>query len=116
MRSDEKSMKNSVGRMVFVGISVLLQAGWILLLILRLNEYSVYISLLTSVLTMLLVLRLYNTKIPMGFKLLWIMIILAFPVLGISLYMMIGRSAITKGMRLRLEKIDEGLSSWLKQY
>ena len=115
MRSEEKSMKNSIGRMVFVGVSVLLQVGWILLMILRLNEYSVYISLFTSVLTLFLVLYLYNTRIPMGFKLLWIMIILAFPVLGLSLYLMAGRSDITKRMRIRLEKIDADLEHWLKQ-
>ena len=115
MRSEEKSMKNSIGRMIFVGVSVLLQVGWILLMILRLNEYSVYISLFTSVLTLFLVLYLYNTRIPMGFKLLWIMIILAFPVLGLSLYLMAGRSDITKRMRIRLEKIDADLEHWLKQ-
>lgn len=115
MSSEEKSMKNSVGRMVFVGISVLLQVGWLLLLALRLNEYSVYISLFTSIVALVLVLRLYNTRIPMGFKLLWIMVILAFPVLGLSLYLLTGRSDITRGMRLRLEKIDAGLEKWLSQ-
>ena len=51
----------------------------------------------------------------MGFKLLWIMVILAFPVLGTSLYLMAGRSSVTRGMRLRLEKIDAGLAKWLVQ-
>lgn len=115
MSSEEKSMKNSVGRMLFVGVSVLLQIGWLLLLVLRLNEYSVYISLFTSFATLFLVLYLYNSRIPTGFKLLWIMVILAFPVLGVSLYLLIGRSDITKGMRMRLEKIDLGLAHWLNQ-
>ena len=115
MRSEEKSIKNSVGRMAFVGVSVLLQVAWLLILALRLNEYSVYISLATSILTLILVLRLYNTRIPMGFKLLWIMVILAFPVLGVSLYLLAGRSDVTKGMRVRLEKIDTGLAHWLMQ-
>lgn len=115
MRSEEKSIKNSVGRMIFVGLSLLFQVGWLILLAVRLNEYSVGISLFTSVLTLIIVLRLYNTKIPMGFKLLWIMTILAFPVLGLSLYLMLGRSDITKGMRKRLERIDAGLTHWLSQ-
>lgn len=115
MRSEEKSIKNSVGRLIFVGLSVLLQVVWMLLIALRMNEYSVLISTGTSLLTLVLVLRLYNTRSPMGFKLLWIMIILSFPVLGVSLYLLIGRSDITKGMRLRLEKIDEGLQPRLSQ-
>ncbi|MBO5158708.1 MAG: cardiolipin synthase [Lachnospiraceae bacterium] len=115
MRSEEKSIKNSVGRLTFVAIAVLSQVGWLAILALRLNEYSVYISLGTTILTVILVLWLYNTRIPMGFKLLWIMVIMAFPVLGLLLYLMIGRSSVTKGMRLRLEKIDAGLEKWIKQ-
>lgn len=115
MRSDEKSMKNSVGRMIFVILSMTFQVGWILVLILKLNKYSAVISLLISVLTLILVIRLYNKKMPMGFKLPWIMIILAFPVLGLSLYLLLGRSDITKGMRNRLEKIDAALESCLSQ-
>lgn len=115
MGTEEKSIKNSVGRMGFVALSFLLQVVWFLVLILRLNEYSVVISFLTSILTLIVVIRLYNKGIPMGFKLLWIMVILAFPVLGLSLYLMLGRSDITRGMRLRLEKIDQGLEHWLCQ-
>ena len=43
------------------------------------------------------------------------MLILAFPVLGLALYVLLGRSDITRGMRLRIEKIDKKLECWLKQ-
>lgn len=115
MRSEEKSVKNSIGRLLIVAVSLLLQIGWILLLICRLNAYSVYISLLTSVLTLIIVLRLYNTRMPMGFKLLWIMVILSFPVLGLALYLLLGRSAVTRGMRKRLNGIDEAMAHHLVQ-
>lgn len=115
MCSEEKSAKNSVGRLIFVLLSVLFQVGWIVILILKLNRYSTWINLCTSILTLAVVLYLYNTKIPMGFKLPWIMMILAFPVLGISLYLLLGRSDVTKSMRKRLEKIDESLEHWLTQ-
>lgn len=115
MRSEEKSIKNSVGRLLFVAVAVLLQAGWILLLLVRLNRYSTYISLFTSLLTLIIVIRLYNKRMPVGFKLLWIVIILSFPVLGLSLYLLIGRSSITKGMKRRLETIDGKLEAWLPE-
>lgn len=115
MRSSENSVKNSIGRMIFVGISLILQIGWIVLQILKLKEYSVYISLATSVLTLILVLWLYNKRMPMGFKLLWIMTILAFPVLGILLYLMAGGSGLNKRIRNRLGWIDEELFSKLSQ-
>lgn len=80
---------NSILRIAFVGISVLFQAGWILLLVLRLNSYSIYISLATSILSLLVVVRLYSRDTTSALKLPWIMIILAFPVMGLSLYLMI---------------------------
>lgn len=43
MRAEQKTdVKNSVGRMAFVILSVLIQAGWILLIVLRLNRYSAH--------------------------------------------------------------------------
>ena len=115
MRSEESSVKNSVGRATFVFFAIVSQVFWILLLIKRLNEYSTLISLCTTILTLIVVLWMYNTKMPMGFKLPWIMLILAFPVLGLALYLLLGRSDITKGMRLRIEKIDEILDKKLVQ-
>ena len=45
-----KHSSNSILRMVFVGLSLLFQLGWMLLLILKLNEYSLWISLVTGIL------------------------------------------------------------------
>ena len=115
MRSEESSVKNSVGRATFVFFAIVSQVFCILLLIKRLNEYSTLISLCTTILTLIVVLWMYNTKMPMGFKLPWIMLILAFPVLGLALYLLLGRSDITRGMRLRIEKIDEILDKKLVQ-
>lgn len=53
-----QTIKNSVGRAVLVAISVLLQVFWIVLLVMRLNQYYAYISLATSVLSFLVVLHI----------------------------------------------------------
>ena len=66
-----------------------LALGWILLLALRLNAYSTYISLLTSLLALILVVRLQSRETGTALKLPWIMLILALPVMGLSLYLMI---------------------------
>lgn len=61
MRTEEKTaVKNSVGRMMFVGISVLIQAVWILFQFKKLNEYSTFIALLSSVLALVVVLKIYG--------------------------------------------------------
>ena len=51
MKEARKRTSNSIVRIVFVGISVLIQIGWILLTILELNAYHTWISLATSLLS-----------------------------------------------------------------
>ena len=88
-KREKRSFSNSILRIVFVGISVLLQAGWVLLLVYKLSSYSTYIYVASSVLAVAVVLRLYSRHTASAMKLPWIMLILAFPVMGLSLYLMI---------------------------
>lgn len=116
MRTEEKSkMKNSVGRLIFVALSVLLQVVWIVGLMIRLNKYSSIISLISSLVALLVVLRIYAVQGNTNFKISWIMLIMAFPVMGLCLYLMFGHSNVTKGMRKKFEKIDVVLDRNLKQ-
>ena len=110
-----KHRANSIPRMVFVGLSLLIQIGWMLLLILKLNQYSVWISLFTSILSVTVVLRLYSKQATAAMKMPWIMLIMAFPVMGLSLYLLIvvfGDTGMT-GKRIRSirGKLDSVLPS-----
>ena len=88
MEHVKKKSRNSILRGVFVAVSVLFQAGWLLLLVLRLNEYSLGISLATTLLSLLVVLQLYSRHTTAAMKMPWIMLILVFPVMGLSLYLL----------------------------
>ena len=51
MRTEEKaSVKNSIGRLIFVALAVLVQAAWLIFQMMKLNEYSTGITLLSSIL------------------------------------------------------------------
>ena len=110
MRTEEKtSVKNSVSRMAFVLLSLLGQVGWILFLVIRLNQHSTVISLFTSFLALMVALRIYGMHSNAAMKMPWIITILAFPVLGLCLYVLLGRPGLTKGMQNRFEKVDSEL-------
>lgn len=110
MRTEEKTdVKNSIGRVAFVAISVLIQLMWLLVLIKRFNEYETWISMLTTALATVVVLKLYGKQINAAMKMPWIILILVFPVMGLSLYLLLGRSELTKGVRRHFEKIDKEL-------
>ena len=105
MEKKGKKSGNSILRAVLVGVSLLLQIGWLLLMILKLNRYSAYISLLTGVLALMVVLRLYSKDMGSAYKLPWIMLIMALPVMGLSLYLLSEAAMSTKGMGKRMEKL-----------
>ena len=85
---NHKPTGNSVIRVVFVALSVIFQVFWLLLLVLRLNQYSTWISLFTSILSVAVVLRLYSKNTNTAMKMPWIMLILVFPVMGLSMYLL----------------------------
>ena len=116
MRAEEKTLvKNSVGRMVFVGLSVLFQVGWIMLQILKLNEYSTFISLISGIVSLVVVLRIYGSSGNSAYKMPWIMLILAFPVMGVSLYLLLGHSTLLKIMQKRILGLSNEFVGTLKQ-
>ncbi len=102
MGKEHKPSGNAILRAVFVAVSLLFQVGWLLLLILVLNEYSAPISALTGVLSVVIVLKLYSKHTNSAMKMPWIMLILTFPVMGLSLYLMfelLGDPGIGKRIR-----------------
>ena len=116
MRTEEKAaVKNSIGRLIFVPLSVLIQIAWFVMLVIKLNDYSAGISLLMSALSLIVVLLIYGNHENSAFKMLWIMLIMAFPVLGLCLYTLLGRPSIYSWMRKHFEKIDKKLDSKLIQ-
>ena len=85
------------------------------MLCLKLNDYSAAISLGSSVLALCVAFYIYGKDMNAGFKLPWIIAILAFPVLGLCLYFLFGRPGATKHMRQHFEKIDADLEGTLVQ-
>ncbi len=82
-----KKSGNSILRAGFVALSVAFQVGWLLLLILRLNQYSAWISLLSGILSVILVVKIYSRHTNSAMKMPWIMLIMALPLMGMSLYL-----------------------------
>ena len=83
-----ESIPNSVNRMLFAGIGVILQVAWICWLAIKLNDYSTAIQVCTSVLAFLITLRIYGLHINSAYKISWIILILLFPVFGLTIYLL----------------------------
>ena len=87
-RNEKRLRRNSVIRVTFVAVSFLLQLGWLLVRVQWLNEYSNVISTLTGLLALAVVLKINSKDTNPAMKMPWIMLIMAFPVMGLTLYLL----------------------------
>ena len=109
IEENKSSMKNSVRRIIIAGFGVLIQIIWVVVLLMRLNEYSQIITLLTVAIELVLVLAVYSMDTNAAFKLPWIILITVAPIVGICVFFLFGRSGATKKVRARYRKIDQQL-------
>ena len=84
--SDRKMGRNSILRIAIVAICVLAQIAWLILRVVWLNAYSGKIAVVTDILALLLILRINYKNTNSSMKMPWIMLLMAFPVMGLCLY------------------------------
>ena len=104
---------NGIPRMVFVGIALVLQVLWILLRVKLLNDYSETIAGITALLSLLVVLKLNSKPVNGAMKMPWVMLIMAFPVMGLCMYLLFelladpGVSRNLRAVRKHLRRDEE---------
>lgn len=105
----EASVKNGVKRLVFAGIAIILQVIAILLINLHFSAQAEWFAIGLRLLGSLLVLFIYNGYETSDVKMTWIIAIMALPIFGTVLYLLIGLNSHTFKMRKRYEEVDEKL-------
>ena len=82
--------KNGVARLAFSVLCILLEVVFIVALFTRLNRYAEALNLLTRVLGLIVILNMYASPVTSTIKMPWILLILAFPIMGLGLYLLVG--------------------------
>ena len=100
----KKLAKLIFNRIFYVAVAMLVQLGWILMMVLRLAAYSRYIDIGLRLIGIVLVLWILNKEINPSYKLAWTMLILILPILGVVLYFVFGRSRIAAIMQQHFEQ------------
>lgn len=102
--SGAKPTKNSIGRTVLICICVLMQIGWLIYMLIQLNEHYAAIAAITSTLSLIVVLNIYGTERNSAFKITWFFTIFLFPLMGLVLYALSGYSFGRRHIQKRFEK------------
>ena len=110
-QTEEKreAVPNGVSRVGIAALGVLLQVLWIVWAALKPTRYYAWVQLAISVLAFLLALRIFGRHTNSATKLSWIIVILTFPIFGVCLYLLFGRSGAVNIMRGRFTRTDTEL-------
>ena len=106
MRIEQKtSIQNSIGRLIISALSLLLQILWLVFLALKLTQYSTLVEVGISVVAFALAMWVYDLRnLNSNYKTPWIFLILAFPILGLTLFLLFGNRN-TKKARRRMDRV-----------
>ncbi len=105
----KSSVKNGVRRLFFVVLAIILEIVFVLVIAVWFNNYANWITTVTHLAALALVLLIYSQHRSASIKMPWIMLIMAMPLLGVVLYVLIGLNAYTGAMKRRYEEIDRQL-------
>lgn len=111
-------MKKILGRIIIVIPAITLQALWYFVTFGLLNSlFHGYlwnaINALLSILAVVFVTGLVAKRDESSYKLLWVMLIVAMPILGALLYFMLGNKNTGKKLKKKLEQSAATLPEWI---
>lgn len=110
-----RGVKLLFNKAFYVLFSMFLQILWWGLLFVVLAAYSPYISIAAVAASIIAVLSIVNKYMNPSYKLAWSITILAIPVFGLTLYLLLGKSRIQSKMEQRFELLQKEGKEYLKE-
>src|SRR5699024_5429359 len=111
----KKTAKLLFNRIFYVALALLVQLGWLFILVWQLAAYSKYISFGITVVSILSVLWIVNKKINPSYKLGWTMLIMAVPIFGLLLYILFGKSRVAQEIQEQYAQVKQESVPYLTQ-
>ena len=102
-------VKNGNKRLIFACIAIGLEVAVIVLVNMFFVGHVMLIGILARVVGSLLVLYIYNENRPSAMKMTWMVLMMALPVCGITLYLLVGLNGRSLKMGRRYEEVDARL-------
>ena len=104
-----------LGRFSIVALTIVLQFGWLVLVMYCFSYQFTYANLAIRLMAVILVLEIVNKWTNPANKLSWTFIILLSPMVGLMLYTTFGRSELTKKTGRRLDTIVKEVGAYFYQ-
>lgn len=104
-----------LSRMVLIGVAIVLQVIWVIVLAVQFSYQFTYVDLILRGVAIVLVLVIVNQWSNPAMKLSWTFLMLFSPVIGIILYLLFGKSVLRKYVRRNMDGIRREAASCLPQ-
>ena len=105
----KESTSNGISRLILIGISLIVEIILSVLIVMWLGSYMKWAEIALHVIAALLVLTIYSQPRTASVKMPWIVLIMAVPIFGVTLYLLLGLGIGTSKMRKEYERVDEAL-------
>ena len=105
----KEQVKNSVGRLMVAVLAIATEVLLIATLISRLNEKYTILSTGFRIVALIIVIAISTKSTSASVKLPWVVLIMLNPIIGITIYFMVGLSGSTRKMRARFQNVDNEL-------
>ena len=109
----KKVKKVLLGRVVFVALAVAIQFFWIFFLMFRFSRQYNFLNIVMEVIAIVVVLYIINQWSNPAYKIVWTFVILIFPLGGLLIYFVFGRSKLTKRTREGMERVHREVAQFL---
>ena len=111
----KKIAKFLFGRLFITGMAILLQMAWIIYFLYDVSEKYNIVNIFMKVMMVIMALFVMVKPSNPSSKLAWTFFILVFPIVGIAIYFVFGRSNLTKGTRVKMDQVNAGFVPHLVQ-
>lgn len=102
-------------RVVVVSLAILLQILFVLTGVLRVREYWHWVRIGMTVLSWVTVLSIMTGRSNPSYKIAWMLLILAFPVAGITIYLLFGGNRVSDRESRKMNRIEVLTAQHLRQ-
>lgn len=109
------TVQNGKTRLILSVVVIAINIIFYILLLTKLKNDAIWIDALLSILSLFIILYLYNKPGTSSMKMPWIILILVLPILGTGLYLIVGLNGGTRTMRKRYQDIDAELMPLMKK-
>lgn len=106
----------AVNRILFTALFLILQIAWIVVSIVKLSEYSTWISVVFRVLSLGIVLFIICKEDNPAYKIVWIILIMLLPIFGGLLYLFAGNKKPSKHMNNMIQNTKSRYLPMLSSY